>query len=259
MAQIEKALFRETSHLRSIPLDILAQNTPLPQDEPSHTCFRTLEKSFFRIGQITFRNDLKAIPLEPKNHRLTPLALGILFPGTSITNLLNIHNMPTHTLEEKIAKENAYRNLILTNYALKDVVADKNGALRAIIASLNPDIDPNSEEITSLILRGDIIQHVIKNPENYQLQFQGSDTAFNEWCNQIANSEASIGTFELRVMSDLLETPIHVYSYDNAKISSKGTIEPGREGKLGEQFNNSPLNLYYDPVRHNFHPMEERE
>lgn len=259
MAQVEKTTHTaHTSHLKPIPFDTLEQNTTVHPDEPSHTCFHSLEKSFFRMHQIAFRQNLKAVPLDSKNHRLTPLVLGILFPGTSITDLLNIHNMPANTIEEKIAKENAYRNLILTNYALKDMVADQNSALRAIISSLNPEIDPNSEEITSLILRGDIIQQVIKNPDRYQVQFQGSDSAFNEWCNLVANSEAPIGTFELRVLCDLLETPIHIYSYDNAKLSSRGTIEPGKDGKLGDQFSRSPLNLYYDPIRGSFHPMEER-
>lgn len=256
MTQLERST--HTSHLKTIPFDILENNSAKLQDEPSHTCFDSLEKSYYRMHQITFRPDLKAVPLDSKRHPLTPLVLGILFPGTSITELLNIHNMPSRSLEEKLTKENAYRNLILNDFSLKDIVSDRNSSLRAIISALNPDIDPNSEEITALILRGDIIQQVIKNPDRYQVHFNGSGISFNEWCNQIANSEAPIGTFELSVMCDLLETPIHIYSYENATIGSQGTLEPGREGKLGDQFSRPPLNLYFDPVRNNFHPMEKR-
>jgi len=153
-----------------------------------------------------------------------------------------------------IEKENAYRNLILDTFSLKEVIADRDSALRAVISSISPDIDPNSEAITARILRGDLAEHVQKHPGRYQLSGDELET----WKSSTTRRETTVGFIELEMLSDYLERQIYIYSYKNSGLGLDGGPQPAQSGKLGNSYDAHPLNLYHDPVRNHFLPMQAR-
>lgn len=231
---------------------------PRSADHLAGSSFTTIGQTFKHMHRMEFRQDLKAVPLESSTHPLTPIALGILFPGTAICDLIAMQNMPDQTLEDKIEKENIYRNLILSSFELKEIVADKSSAFRAVISSINCDIDPKSEEITAMILRGDLVDHVIKHPEKFVTFFRKRGVDPEQWISQVASPEYYLGDFELEILCDLLEVTIHLYSYQTPCIGRKGKITSSDNGKLGSCSTGRTLCLYYDPVRSHYRPMFAR-
>jgi hypothetical protein len=224
--------------------------------EPSVAWFEMISKSFYRNGQDIIINNFKARPINPQKHPLTPIVLMILFPKTRIGELFVIQNMPEESLEDKIEKECAYRNLILSEFELKEVISDKNSGLRALISSFYSKIDPNSEEMTATILRGDIINHATMNPEVFQEYASGEpnqiELKFPEWQKKMAEGESPIGIFELKILNDLLETPIRIFSFEHPSLDAHGNIEPEHTLDNKASCDKNPINLYFDPIRKNY-------
>jgi len=191
------------------------------------------------------------------------IATRILFPSALFGRIKEVKKMPESTLEEKIAKEDAFRNLILQQFHIEEVISDNHCGLRAIICAVTPGIDPNSEEITAIILRGDIIQHIMKNPKIYQ-EYNGAKdikdpellkASLREYCSRMVNSETPIGELEIMTMSEILKTPIHIISYNNPGIGTNGEIVSGGDNTFGKNYEREPIFLYFDPVRSHYLPM----
>lgn len=232
MPQITKTSASTSNfHLKALPSAFMKDiSSHIEGKKFSHQTFEDIGKSFIRAGHTQLRKGLEPKQLHSPGHPLTALALSVLFPTELVSKLENIAELPEKTIEEQTAKEAAFRQLISTEFTLKEVVNDENNALRAIISALNPEIDSGSQLATAQILRGDIIDHVRKHPELKE-DIQG-------WSAKISNPETPIGKFEIQVMSEILESPIHILSYHDTKSALAPTPMPERA-----------LYLYFDPIR----------
>jgi hypothetical protein len=215
------------------------------------------------IGTEGIRNKTKSRKifmindLESHKSSVTVIAMNILFPGNVWSKLHWVQNLPDEKPEEKKAKELAFRNLILKHFDMKQVASDNNNGLRAIICGLNPELDPRSEEITAIILRGDLVDFIMKHPEN--LSGGNDPDRLKSYCFEMVNNDAPITLNEIGIMSDILETPIYIYRYDDARLGSEHKISPGENSVYGSRYHRKkPICLYYDPVRLNFMPLHAK-
>lgn len=183
------------------------------------------------------------------------VALYVLFPESFFAKMMRVKNLPESTLQEKSEKEKVFRKLLLEQFDIHEVKRDMNCALRAIICGLNPDLENNAEEITAYILRGDLIDFIKKHPEYIE---GGSDPeVVQEYCNTMSSNELPIGIKEIRIISDLLETPIHIFRSNSALVDSEQKICPGKESTFGsvKHASKKPISIYYDPNKVEFMPL----
>jgi len=198
--------------------------------------------------------DISINNLGSKGSSITVIALNILFPGNLLGKMVEIQNMPERCFEEKIAKEHAFRNVLLRKFDMRQVITDSNNGIRAVICGLNQELDANSEEITAIILRGDIVEFVMKHPECIE---GGNDPdILKSYCFEMAQCDVTVGMNEIRIMSDILESPIHIYRYDDTHIGSDDKILANESSVFGKNYDwKKPIYIYYDPVRSQYMPL----
>ena len=170
----------------------------------------------------------------------------------------SIKLMPENTPEEKVAKENAFRNILLQEFEIAEVISDQHCGIRAVISASGNHADPASEKMAAIILRGDILDYITKHPEIYH-QYQKSPqyqslnsmaNSFKAYCVTMVDATGPIGELELMVMSQILETPIHVYSCSSST---------GDHMIYGQHIRKPPICLYLDSVRGHYLPLKRRQ
>ncbi len=222
-------------YLKALPKDFIEDiSSHVQEKEIQEQCFENIGKMALRINQTQLKEGLSTRQLRSEGNPLTTIALSILFPDKIATELQQIADLPDATLEEKKVKEKAFRKFVSSQFTLKEVKNDKNNALRAIIVALDPEIGSDGQKATAQILRGDIVEHVEKNPELFQTSRQ---TSIEHWGTQITQSKRAIGEFEVRVMGEILESPIHILSYQNPELALNPSIHAEKA-----------ICLYFDPI-----------
>jgi hypothetical protein len=180
------------------------------------------------------------------------VAFKILFPD--IGNLVQIKGMPEMTLDEKIEKEQAFRKLVLEKFDIREVVTDSNCGLRAVISCLNPELDRNSEDITTVILKGDLVDYVMKHPDI--IEGGNEPEILKRYCSEMSKCDAHVGLNELRIMSEMLESPIHIYRYEDARLDDQNKVCAGKKSIFGSQYTmKKPISIYYDPLNEVYFPL----
>lgn len=184
------------------------------------------------------------------------IAFNLLFPEPTDKELHEVQNMPESTLIEKMIKERAFRKLVCSRFEMHEVIHDSHCGLRAVIHAMNPDMDENSQKITAIILRGDLIEFIRSHHQDYSW-ISDKDT-LEDYCSLISKTEMPIGSQEIEIMSDLLKTPIHVFCYKDAHISEAGELIPGQHRMLGKRYNNNePVPLYFNPLENRYFPLKK--
>ena len=186
-----------------------------------------------------------------KNDLARTIALRVLFPEKDLQEFHNIAEMPSTTLEEKVKKESAFRSLLLNHYYLKNVQTDQNCGLRAIVSCIQPEVDPKTEEITAFLLRGDVIEYVSTHPE---LLKESKDTP-ETYIEQMAAHSYPIGEVEIDAMSAILQSPIHIFSYEGIRIGKNHEITPIDQKIYGKEYSQPPICIYFDPIRSHYSAM----
>lgn len=215
---------------------------------PKRMALETHSSFFSRMSDSAFL-------LDPDKHPLTPIALEILFPNSQIPQILRLSNMPEITRKQMMLKESAYRQLICNFFEIIESRSEINSALEAVIIWLKPAIPLKCREIAACILRSDIVDYVHARKKQYLRYFDHSETLLNHWSNAMARAEKPIENFELAILSEVLECPIHIYSYRGAHFTFRGSIPPSSEQVFGNQFHTTPIFLYFNPLRQAYHAM----
>lgn len=243
------------SHAKPLPREFLQSSSPSPKI-PLNKLWNQRMGNFClsRLGRPSQSPKLEnSSHLQHCQSNAKSIAMHILFPGIIANSLQNIANMPENTPKERTAKENAFRELLLEKFELRDVIADKNGGIRAIICSLINDIDPQSEEITVTILRGDILEHLMRNS-----RVDGNFHSMKDYCSQMAKEDIPIGKIEIQAMADILERSIHLFSFENFMIGEQHEIQPEKEFIFGGEYDSEPLLVYFNPIDFRYQPMKSR-
>ncbi len=257
MSKIGKnALASGNFHLKPVPEEFLNRVKPerRGQAQGKNVWLKTLEKQGEAAGLPSLKD--RVATLQGKEGATTSfVALNILFPESIFGKMMKVKKMPETTLEEKAEKESAFRKLLLEQFDIHEVRRDMNCGLRAIVCGLNPDLENNAEEITAFILRGDLIDYVKKHPELIE---GGSDPkVLQDYCSAMATRDLPIGIKEMRIMSELLESPIHIYRFDDAQMDAEHKICSGNKSTFGSESHGSkrPISIYFDPNRRQFMPL----
>jgi hypothetical protein len=257
MANVGKsASFRGNFHLKSLPQEYTIVPSKQKKAQLKNIWVGRTGKEGVKKQSKSLKNKgFKVSGLEFEKSPISMIGLNILFPENILGKLLFVQRMPETKLEEKLSKELAFRNLISMDFEMKQVLSDCNNGLRAIICGLTPELDSRSEEITAIILRGDLVDYVLKHPDSLP---SGSDPdILKGYYLEMANSDAPITLKEMGIMSDILETPIHVYRYEDARIGSDHKIFPGKDSLYGIRYQGKkPIRLYYDSIRAQFMPLQ---
>ena len=135
-----------------------------------------------------------------------------------------------------------------------------------MIVSLHAELDPETEDTLSMMLRGDMIHHILKNPQNYTHFLKENDkedegllnAVLMTYCERMKKPEEKIGTIEMLALSDILRTPIYLHSYIDPDIDTNNHLMPSQEKMLGAQYDREPIHLYFDPLQGHYMSMNRK-
>ncbi len=244
-------LEKNTSILHNFCLHFLP-----PVGKKDHKLRGIWQEAIKSSTKITKHKIYQASTKDLEEHPATSLALKILFPGVLKEEMIRINNLPETTLEDKILKEKSFRNMVLKTFECKQIINDQNCGLRALVSALNREIDSESEAMAASILRGDIVDHVHKNPETFRPYLEKEEKiTLDEWKKQMATSKRTIGIFEIWIMSQILENPIYVFSFGKTQLDTGGQWLSSTENTFGTEYNKAPISLYYNPISTQYMPM----
>lgn len=203
----------------------------------------------------------KSVVSDSKAKSIAINTLSLKHIGSNNSELSNklteIKKMPADTLDQKAAKEKKFRELVKTQYDLRMVTADGNNGLRAIIVALHKELDPQVEDTLSMMLRGDMIHHILNNPQRYTHFLKGNDmedqgllnAVLMTYCEKMKKPEEKIGTIEMAALSDILRTPIFLHNYIDPQMDENNHLMPCQEKMLGARYQRDPIHLYFDPLQ----------
>lgn len=161
-----------------------------------------------------------------------------------------LKSLPCRTLEDKVTLEREFRDCILEEFALENENSCNDCGLKAVIQGLVPDLTHQCIDTTVCAVRKDLITYLRNNPIYFREYNNFGDTdqidlfeqSLNRYCCLLEESNQPIGNFEFNLLSEVLQTPIHVYSYESCDT-------------FGHQHPKEGVHLYHDPLRSHYYPM----
>lgn len=146
------------------------------------------------------------------------------------------------TLPPGTEKQERYRDILLMQYDIEDVVGDGNCGLRAIARSLNPQLTWKEENSEIARLRKGIVDHMRANRHYYENFIEGD---FDRYLQRMAQNGEWIGNQELRALSDAYGYTIEVFSCSAPTVDWMGRLAPSNHERFGGNILGKTARIYY--------------